>query len=306
MPATAAIRTSGQRRNRGVVRAAWIVGGLLAVLAIGYLVLHFMASQTVPRDASVNQVPIGGLSVDDAVKKLEVELGPGDSAALTLTGQPGQSAELVPAEVGLDVDYVASVRRAGGGSSWDPRDLVKVITGAGETSSVVVVDREAVRQAVSAQTDAFTQDPVSAVLTLDGITVTHQPMQVGTVPKVDATVDAIIEAYRDAAHRPGSDPREPIEVPAVLDLTQPEYTDQVIDPVAARLQAALQPVTLRTPEASAELTTERIAEVTTLTVADGKAEAAIDLPRLYEIATEVIDPLTIVKPVDATWRMQDG
>ena len=89
-------------RPRGplVAAAPWIVAGLFALLGVAYVGAHFMASDTVPRNATVNGVPIGGLSVDEATAKLTAELSPADRAEFTLTGQAGQTVAILPAILG--------------------------------------------------------------------------------------------------------------------------------------------------------------------------------------------------------------
>ena len=117
--------TGGQPGRRGVRLAAWLVAGLLALLGAGYVVAHFVASDSAPRNASVNGVDIGGLGVPQATELLIAELGPGDREPVTITGEPGQQATIDPADAGLAVDYQATVHRAGADAAG-PRVLVKV------------------------------------------------------------------------------------------------------------------------------------------------------------------------------------
>lgn len=297
------VRRSPRRRRPIVIL---IAGCLLGLMAVAYLVAHFMATDTVPRNASVNQVPIGGLSAAEATTRLAAELAPTDEAAFNLTGQPGQQVEIAPAAAGLSVDYAATVRQAGAGASWDPRVLLRVLTGGGPTAPVVVVDQQRLSASIAAQTAEFTRDPEDAKLTLAGTTVHHESMLLGTALNIEGTTRAVAEAYRQAARRPVEQPRTPFTVAAALTTSEPAITDVAVDPVADRLRSALQPITVKTQSAQAELSAERIAAATTLTPAQQTIAMTVDYQKLYDISPEVIDPLTIIKPVDATVRLQDS
>ena len=295
-------------RPRGplVAAAPWIVAGLFALLGVAYVGAHFMASDTVPRNATVNGVPIGGLSVDEATAKLTAELSPADRAEFTLTGQAGQAVAILPADAGLQVDYRATVHQAGGGSTWDPRVLVRVITGGGRTSTVVDVDKAALTSVVGGLATDFERDPVDAGLSLDQATIHHEPMVVGTSLNIGKTVSAVSNAYHQAAQRPIDGRDQPFDVAADLTITEPEITDAEVQPVIDQLELVLQPVTVRTPDAQAELGAERIAQAISFVAAEGTITMTIDYPKLYDIATEVRDPLAIVAGRDATVEMQDG
>ena len=297
-------KTPARRRRRGL--ALGVGGGLVALLGVGYLAAHAMASDTVPRHASVNGVPIGGLGLQEAVDTLTASLGPTDSAVITVTGEPGQSASITPTDAGLGVDYAQTVRQAGAGGSWDPRVLVKVITGGGETAPVITTDPDRLQAAVEAVAPAFSRDPVDAQLGIEGAEVRHVAMVTGTRLQAEATAQAVGEAFRDAAQRPIDGPREPYRVAAELEVIEPTITDAKVDPVLEQLTLALQPVGITSSQGTSELSPARLAEVTTVTVADGAVSMAVDTARLYEVATEAIDPHTVTRPRNATVVMEGG
>lgn len=298
--------TGGQPGRRGVRLAAWLVAGLLALLGAGYVVAHFVASDSAPRNASVNGVEIGGLSVQQATELLTAELGPGDREPVTITGEPGQQATIDPTDAGLAVDYRATVHRAGAGRSWDPRVLVKVLTGGAQTAPVVQVDREQLVAAVEQVAPEFTREPEDARISADGGEVQRAPMVTGTEMAVDGTADAVAAAFSEAVRRPVDGPRGPYQVAADLEITEPAITDAEIETVAEELDTVLQPITVSTETASAEITPADIAEVTTVAEADGRVTVSVDHAALYDAASEVVAALTIVAPRDATWQMSGG
>ncbi|WIY81806.1 VanW family protein [Propionimicrobium sp. PCR01-08-3] len=279
---------------------------MLALVAVSYLVAHFMATDTVPRNATVSGVAIGGMSIDEATQTLTDQLSPGDQASFVLVGERNQSVELSPADAGLSVDYQATVFKAGAGSTWDPRILVRVITGGGRTSPVVQADKPLLTSMIEGLEQDFTRDPANAALSLDAATVQTESMLRGTALNVDATASAVLKAYQQATQRPVDARDEAFEAQADLTVTDPDVTDEDAAPIAEQATAALLPVTVRTPEAEAELPAERIAEVMTFRVTDGELAMEIDYPTLYDNATEVREPLSTVLGKDATVELQAG
>ncbi|GAA2181678.1 VanW family protein [Brooklawnia cerclae] len=306
MPATTSTHPGRSRGRRPVVIASIIAGSLIVLLGIAYVVAHVLAQSAAPRNASVNGVAIGGLTSDEAVSKLTAELGPADSAAFTLTGQDGQSATIVPADAGLTVDYRATVRHAGVGAGWDPRDLIHVLTGGGETSPVVTVEQDELSSALAGVADAFVREPVDAGLSLAGTEVVRTPAVPGTALDDDATAQTVEDAWRAAVDRPVTDPREPFSVGAELATATPRITDEVADEVAADLATTLRPITVTTPHGQVTVTAEQLASVTDVTATDGALSATVDLGKLYDTDTVITDELTVVEPQDASVELRDG
>ncbi len=286
--------------------AVWAAGGLLVLLGVAYPVAHLMAADTAPRNASVNGVQIGGMSVQEATETLTSRLSATDAAPLILAGEPGQQVSLDPASSGLAVDYQATVQRAGAGSSWDPRILIKVITGGGETSPVVNIDREQLGAAVAALAPDFTREPADAQITFDGGDVQRTPMVTGTALDIEGTVEAVASAFAEAVRRPVDGPRDPYQASASLKVTEPAITDAMVDPIEAQLATVLQPISVTTAQAQAEITAARIAQVTTVAPVDGRLDLSVDSAALYDVATEVIDALSEVRPQNATWQISGG
>ena len=92
----------------------WIVGGALVLAGGAYAAGYALAGENTPRNASVSGVPIGGLTSDAAVAKLQFELEPRLTRPLTVTAG-AERLTTTAAELGLGVDYSASVAGAGAG-----------------------------------------------------------------------------------------------------------------------------------------------------------------------------------------------
>ena len=81
---------------------------------------------------------MGGQTLADAAATLRSGLASRAEAPITLDVD-GTEMTATPAELGLGVDYVASVREVGAGRSWDPVWLWNYYTGGAELDPVVTV-----------------------------------------------------------------------------------------------------------------------------------------------------------------------
>ena len=92
-----------------------------------------MAGDKLPKNAEISGVAVGGLSRSAAIDKLSSDLGRGRTAPIDVTIN-GETNQVQPADAGLTVDYAASVDAAGGGRSFDPRQIMRVLTGGSATN----------------------------------------------------------------------------------------------------------------------------------------------------------------------------
>ena len=146
-----------ETRERAGGRLVLVLILVLALLvAGGYAAAALAAGDKVPRGTEVAGVDIGGLSRADAERRLEQELADRATAPIEVTVQGADPVSLDPAEIGLSVDYAASVADAGGEQTWDPRRLWDYYTGGDDLDAVVEVDDDALQVAltISAPTSA--------------------------------------------------------------------------------------------------------------------------------------------------------
>lgn len=94
------------------IKIAVIVGAAVAILGVFYAADMLSSNGSVPRGVSVAGVAVGGLSHDDAEARLQAELGPRVDQAVDIDAGDRQL-ELVPRDAGLDIDWVATLDRAG-------------------------------------------------------------------------------------------------------------------------------------------------------------------------------------------------
>src|SRR5690349_8321146 len=108
-----------------------VVLALVLLIAGGYVAAYAVAGDKVPRGTTVAGVEIGGKTPADAAAALEAGLAERVGDAL-LVAVGGDSREIPAEELGLTVDYAASVAEAGGEKTWDPQRLWDYYTGGEE------------------------------------------------------------------------------------------------------------------------------------------------------------------------------
>lgn len=284
-----------QRRRR-------VVGGVLGVALLAavalYLVGYLMAGDKLPKDARVLGVPVGGLDRTAAATKLEDTLEA--RARQPIKVAVGDTAdEVMPAESGLSVDYAKSVAQAGGGKSFDPRQIWQVLTGGGSTDAVVAVDRAKLGAAVTALAIKHDTAPRDAGLKFDGAKIITRNASVGVRLDQDAAADTLQRSYLSAA--------SPVDLAA--ELTQPQVGNddlaRVVNDVAKPAVAA--PITVRAGDAgSFRLTPTMIGKAVTFEPRDGTLAPRLDSAALYQQAKPELSKVEGKKPRNATVRLVDG
>ena len=94
----------------------------------------------IPRGTTVSGVKVGGRSPVAAAQALRDGLSTRVNSPITLVVGDRRE-QVLPAEMGLGVDYVASVRQAGAGTSWEPGRLWSYYTGDSSLDAVVTVSQ---------------------------------------------------------------------------------------------------------------------------------------------------------------------
>ena len=131
------------KRDRAGFRVVLVTLLVLAALAGGgYVAAYLGAQDKTPRGTTVGGIDVGGLTLVQAAAALRDGLATRAEASLTLEVD-GRQQSVPPAELGLGVDYVASVREAGAGRSWDPTWLWNYYTGGKDLDPVVAVSEPA-------------------------------------------------------------------------------------------------------------------------------------------------------------------
>ncbi|MCL8025716.1 VanW family protein [Nocardioides bruguierae] len=274
---------------------------LLTVLALvvlvggGYAAAALAAGDRLPQDATVAGVEVGGLIPSAAETRLEEALSETASAPIDVVVD-GTTTTLTPGELGLSIDYAASVAAAGGGRSFDPRRVWDWYTGGDETDAVVAVDEDALAATVERLAADVAVAPVDGGVEIRRGRAVAVAAQDGSGLDVEDAAAALVAVY------PGGDEvtLDPVDVePAVSDA-------DVADAIAGfGATATSGPVVLRFGGNPVRLTTRQFDDALRMTVEDGALVPSVrrkPLLALVDGATAGADA-----PVDATFRLtSDG
>lgn len=199
----------GKGKNRPL-RGALALIAFVVVLAGAYVGAAFYFQDKVPNGTTVHDVWIGGLTRDDAVAKLEAELGP--VAATPFVVSVGDaSAEIDPGQAGLTFNAAATVDPLAT-LTFDPAQLWKDLTGGGEVAPVLEVDSEALADQLDSILASLEVQPQDGAIAFEnGAPSITEPIEAVTVTKDEALT--AIESGWFAADAP-------IELPSTV--TPPE------------------------------------------------------------------------------------
>jgi vancomycin resistance protein YoaR len=280
------VETDGPQATRRSSRRRWwvVIGVVLTLLVVGgaYLAAYSYAGTTVPVGTTVLGIDIGGQTQDEAEATLRDELPPIADAPITLlVGR--DSYPITPSQSGLNVDVPATVRAAGVGASDPVRLVESIIGGGGPVDPVVVVDEEALGQAVDEVADDADRDPVEgAVDFVQGNVEATLPQQGRTVER-PAAVDAVAEAYLARS--------APVSLP--VDTTDPTVTaDEVERAVQEFAEPAMSaPVTVESSVATRTLGTRLLGRVLSMQPEDGVLVPVLDADALLEASQGRLDAL---------------
>ncbi len=273
---------------------------VLAVAAALYLLGHLLAGDRLPADAEVSGVAVGGLSRESARERLVAELGPRADAPHALEVSGGTT-DLVPADAGLGIDYDASLRAAGGGSSWSPRQIVRVLfVGGSDTEAVTGVDRQRLDAALDPIALEFDREPVDARLVLSPDRRSYRVIEglPGLQLQRPEAATAVVEGWLDA---------KPVRLPSTAQ--EPAVTTAEAEQVQAMVAApALSaPVRVRAGDSdSFSVTPAMIAKALTFTEKDGTLAPDLDAEALRRAAEPALRSVVSDEPRDATVRLVDG
>ena len=287
----------GPRRRPGLV-AAVVLGSLLVIATALYLIGYFVTADRLPRNAVVSGVPVGGLTEDQAVKKLTAELGPRAKQPIQVTvGE--RKAQVRPTDAGLQVDYAQSVTTARGGHNLDPRRILAALTGGSAVDAVVQTDHAKLSAAVASLATTFDQKPADASLSYAGAKIKKTAAQTGLSLRREAAEASIREAFLATTG--------PVSLAA--DVTDPDITDAEVAAVVKGFAALAvsEPVTVKAGGAGKfSVTPTMIGESITFQPKNGTLAPVLNPKALIKNAADAVKKVELTKPRDATVRLVKG
>ncbi len=288
-------------RRRGVGHEAEggqaVVLILLVVLVMGvggWVAAYAGANGKVPRGTTVAGVEIGGRDQTAAAAALARGLrGRGQDPITVAVGTV--TTQVAPQEAGLSVDYVATVARALGPRSWDPRALWRYYGGGDELAPVVHVDYRKLDGLLDALDQVAGRPARDAGISLRGGQIALTKPQNGVQIDQDHAREALVDSYAAG--------RSTVQLPLLL--SQPDVDQADLDNALTTIAnpAVSGPVTLAFAGSQVTLAPRQYADLLSLVDQDGTLTLDVDSAGLAAL----VDPAAQdTEPVDATVALQDG
>lgn len=282
-------------RDVGVI-AARLVGTLL-LLGAAYVGLSWWITRQMPATVRIEGVNVGGTSPEEAVARLDKELGTKAKAPVHVDlADTGRSIVLDPASAGLAVDLPATIDGLAG-FSLDPTVVWSHLTGQVDRPVTTVVDRERLAAAVGLKAKAVEVTVKEGSVTFPGGVVTVSNSVTGVALDVTDAVNQIARTW----------PRQ-ANLTAATVVTPPVLSQAAIDAAVRDFAtpAMSGPVTIAVGDRTVALTPADVAPMLTMSLdATGRLAPIVDTPALTAKIAAVTAPL-VAAPQDATWVLDGG
>jgi vancomycin resistance protein YoaR len=283
----------GHEREGGWAVLA-IVLAVAVVVAGGWVAAYAGATGKVPLGTHVAGVDIGGRDKYAASATLASAIRP--QLAQPITVQVGTvTAEVTPAEAGISVDSVATVRQVVGKRSWDPRRIWSYYSGGDATTPVVKVDAGRMNALFDRLDEQAGQPARNAGISLSGGAVSLTEPRDGAQLDRDAAASALVQAYVAG--------RTSVRLP--LRLVAPDIDGAELESAVQTLAnpAVSAPVTLTFAGSPVVLQPRQYADLLSIVSRGGALTLDVDSGALAAL----VDPTAHdVEPVDASISLQGG
>jgi len=291
--AEAAAQPSGGRRW---VKYAAVAGGVAAVAVVAYAVDFAVSADRVPRGVTVAGVEIGGQNEQDAEATLRAALGSRVDQPVPVRAGASDSS-IVPAQAGVDIDWAATVERAGE-QPINPFTRVASLFTNQEIGVVSTVDDAALTTAIVGVQQQSDRAPREGNVLFEGAEVVPVAPLPGQNLQVEAAKDTFVADWAD-----GTTVDLPVDTVDVA-VTQ-EGVDAAVRDVATPAVSANVEVTGKNG-AVATLPRDQVGKVLSF-VPDG--DGGLSPQYNVEAATAILAPQlasTETKPKDAQITVSSG
>lgn len=274
----------------------WTLGGVVAVLGAAYAAGYLLTGERLPAHTTVARVDVGGMEPAAAVTALQE--GVADRVDTPILVEHGeQTFELVPADIGLELDAPASIHAAGGARSWDPRDMFALVFGDRDFAPVLDVEEEKLAGAVGTIAETVDVPVVEAFISFPEARPEPREPVAGELVEREQLAEAITEAYLMSD--------EPVDVPTST--VEPEVDSAGLAEAMRTIAepAVSAPVQLNVGEQTIELPVTAYAPALTVEVVDGSMQPKIDPQTLEQPLTDSTTGIG-EKAVDARIEIQNN
>jgi vancomycin resistance protein YoaR len=280
-----------------------IVVVVIAVLALlvggGYAAAYAVAGNKVPRGTSISGVDVGGMPRSAAIEELEEAFGRRVDAPIEVSvdakGAKPRTATVSPSDIGLSIDYAASVDEAGAGRSWLPGRQWDYFTGGEDAEAVVLVDDELLEDELEELSKGLGTPPKDGTVTFTAEGVETTEAVPGEEIDRETAREQIVDAFLG----------EQSEVELTVAEAQPEIDDSdVAEAVESFANPAMaDPVTLVFGKNDVRLQPRQYARALSMKPQDGELVPVVDEKGLTKLVKKAT---TDGEPVDATVRLVRG
>lgn len=292
-PAMSEKQVKPEREGGWVVWLVVVV--LLALAAGGYAGSKYYVGDKVPRGVEISGVDVGGLARADALAALEREFADRADQPIEVTVE-GRSEQLRPAEIGLEIDYEATLDAAGARPGWTPARQWEFYAGGPDVDAVVAFDEDLLDTKLAALSEGLGTPPK------DGEVRFRNNGRIRTVEPEDgrAIEPAAAREALGAAYLSGEGSAE-LNVVA----TTPEIDAGDVSAAVTELAepAVAAPVTFGFGDAEVKFGKRKIARSLRMVPEDGELVLQVRRQRLLRL---MADATTDGEPVDATVELVGG
>ena len=285
------------KRDRAGFRVVLAMLVVLAVLFGGaYVAAYAGAQDKTPRGTTVAGVEVGGLTLTAAAGALREGLAERVEAPITIEVD-GEEQAATPAELGLGVDYVASVRQAGTGRSWDPVWLWDYYTGGEDLDPVVTVAEMTMSDYLAGLAESAGRPARDGKVTFQGTRVRTVKPRDGRAIDPEQAREAIVAAYL------AEDPTASLDLVATLpDIDEADVRSAVEEFANPAMSA---PVTLAFGDSRVRLLPRDFVAALSLRPSNGELVPHIDQNKLLRLVDDQVAS-DGGAPVDATVVLDGG
>ena len=283
-------------RRTGAIVAGVAGAAVLIALGVTYVVGASMTGSSLPRNASVSGIPVGGMTRAQATKAVEAGLASLADRRITVTA--GDQKVTRPASGwGLSIDYGRTVAQAGGEQSWNPVDVWDNLVGGRDHAPVVTTDAATLDAGVADLAKKYDHDPVDAAITVENAKPTLVQGTAGGTLEREKTAELLQRRYLA-----GGDVAAAVSE-TDADITNAEAKD-AYDKIA--VPALGSPVTLKSGDQSVSLSPAVLAPALSFVAKDSKLQASVDGKKLLASAKAPLGPFGLKPAQDADVVLKDG
>ncbi|MDZ5621803.1 VanW family protein [Nocardioides bizhenqiangii] len=290
-----------KRERLGGKVVALVLVLLVALVAGGYAAAHQVAGDKVPLGTTVSGVDIGGMSRADAIAELQEAFAARGAEPIRVevagpsTGSGTRGADVRPDEIGLAIDYAATVDAAGAEDSWSPGRQWDYFTGGDDLDAVVDVDDSLLSARLAELSEGLGVPPKNGRVEFEDGRVSVVDPVPGEAVDTEAAGEALTAAYLD-----GDDSVELTVTEAEADIDDADVQEALNGFANPAMASA---VTLVFGRSEVRLQPSQYSDALAMVPEDGELVPQIDerkITRLVEGAT------SSGEPVDATVELVDG